>query len=117
MCIVPSIINGKHGPIHLNMFTTLLSHYLSTYRLKNKVVGVNVTLRVVSVVVSQCSDMNLSGWMSQFLLRLTGLEVVIMGENGTSFMTTVMSTAVWWDPSCHDCHDYHATFMTDTSDL
>ena len=83
----------------------------------DKVVGVNVSNRVVSVIVSQCSDMNLSGWMSQFFLGVTGLEVVIMGENGTSFMTTVMSTAVWWDPSCHDCHDYHATFMTDTSDV
>ena len=51
--------------------------------------------------------MNLSGWMSQFLLppppqSLTELEVVIMGETGPNFMTTVMSTAVWWDPSCHE---------------
>ena len=40
-----------------------------------------------------------------------------MGEIGGSSMTTVMSTTVWWEPSCHECHDSHATFMTDTSDL
>lgn len=43
-----------------------------------------------------------------------------MGEIGGSSMTTVMSTTVWWEPSCHDCHECHgchATFMTDTSDL